>query len=118
MILYHFVTHHKDDHEYLEDFWFSRFRCHCCQLRPLGLFDLLWFLVCQAFRVDRRMTAPSCDELVELALNSACAAVQNALGETDGGLAGIMFSGELGDKFREVFSKYCSAELDAARNRS
>jgi hypothetical protein len=90
----------KDDHEYLEDFWFSRFRCHCSQLRPLGLFDLLWLLVRQAFRVDRRMTTPSCDELVELALNSACAAVQNALGETDGGLAREILS-ELGVEYNE-----------------
>jgi hypothetical protein len=56
-------------------------------------------------------------ELVELALNAACKAVQDELGETDGGLAGVMFSGELGDNFRKIFSEYCEAELRAAQRR-
>lgn len=57
---------------------------------------------------------PSVDDLVDLALNAACLAVQQAVGQTDGGLAGVMFSGS---DFSDLFRPYCMAELDDAESR-
>lgn len=61
---------------------------------------------------------PSQDELIELALNAACEAIQEKLGQTDGGIAGIYFaSGEDRDSFDNAMRPYISAELAAAKDR-
>lgn len=57
---------------------------------------------------------PSIDDLVETALNAACLAIQQKVGQTDGGLAGVMFSG---DAFKKLFEPYCEMELLYARER-
>ena len=58
---------------------------------------------------------PSAEELVEIGLNAACLAVQQAVKQPDGGLAGIMFSGR---EFENVFKPYCQLELSHARSRA
>lgn len=57
------------------------------------------------------------DDLIELALNAACAAIQEKLGQTDGGLAGVYFCGEDRDSFDDAMRGYVSAELAAKKDR-
>jgi hypothetical protein len=48
--------------------------------------------------------------LADIALDAACAAVQDALGVTDGGFAAHHFSGEEGDAIRAILRRYIAAE--------
>ena len=50
------------------------------------------------------------DTLAEVALDAAVAAIQNALGQTDGGFAGIYFSGHRGEFIRNLLRDYITAE--------
>lgn len=52
------------------------------------------------------------DTLAEVALDAACAAIQDALGVPDGGLAGLHFSGDKGDAIRRLLLDYIAAERD------
>jgi hypothetical protein len=49
--------------------------------------------------------------LVDAALNAACRAVQDALGVTDGAVAGIFFTSDEGDAFARMFHDYIDMEL-------
>lgn len=55
------------------------------------------------------MTEEELDDLAEAALNALCFTVQEKLGVTDGGPAGLFFSGE--DYFREKIKKYIRFEI-------
>ena len=50
------------------------------------------------------------DTLAEVALDAAVATIQDALGQTDGGFAGIYFSGDMGDAIRRILRDYIAAE--------
>jgi len=50
-------------------------------------------------------------DLVEDALNAACFCVQEKLGQDDGGLASMFFSGDNEHTFKRLFTKYIKAEL-------
>lgn len=50
------------------------------------------------------------ETFAESALDAACAAIQDALGVTDGGLAGLHFSGDAGDAIRRLLLDYIAAE--------
>ena len=55
-------------------------------------------------------TEESINDLTELALNEACYAIQQAIGQTDGGLAGVFFSGDNGNAFKELMAEYIHTE--------
>jgi hypothetical protein len=48
-------------------------------------------------------------ELADDALNAACLVMQEAVGQTDGGFAGIWFSG---DEVRDNFVEYIRREIE------
>lgn len=50
------------------------------------------------------------DALAEAALDAACEVIQRALGQTDGGVAGVFFGGESGDVIRRLFREYIALE--------
>ena len=50
------------------------------------------------------------DTLTEVALDAAVATIQDALGQTDGGFAGIYFSGHRGDFVRNLLKDYVTQE--------
>lgn len=50
------------------------------------------------------------DTLAEVALDAACAAIQNALGAEDGGFAGLYFSGDRGAAILRILEDYIAAE--------
>ena len=67
--------------------------------------------------MSKKNARPSADDLVNIALNAACLAVQTEVGQTDGGLAGIYFSGCYATDFATLFKPYCESELRSAEER-
>lgn len=59
----------------------------------------------------RTMSKAEVDLLAELALDAACLEIQKAVGQSDGGPAGIFFSGEIGDTIKRLFGEYIRFEL-------
>ena len=59
----------------------------------------------------KRLTQEERDAAIENALNAACFEIQKALGQTDGGVAGIYFSGPPRDEFKDIFERYIDLEL-------
>lgn len=55
---------------------------------------------------------PDNDTLAEAALDAAVATIQGALGQTDGGFAGIYFSGDRGDTILRLLRDYAAAERE------
>ena len=53
------------------------------------------------------------DTLAEMALDAAVATIQDALGLTDGGFAGLYFAGEKGGIIRQILLRYILAERSA-----
>ena len=60
------------------------------------------------------MTEHDIDQLAEDALNAACLAIQEQLGQTDGGIAGIFFSGPNGENAKRLFAEYIRLEIRMA----
>jgi len=52
------------------------------------------------------------DTAVDSALDAGCLAIQEALGETDGGFAGMYFSGDAGAAVRDVLANYLVAQAN------
>lgn len=52
--------------------------------------------------------------MAENALNAACLSIQNELGQTDGGIAGIYFSGIAEEKILEILKDYIGSEINFA----
>lgn len=55
------------------------------------------------------------DPAIEDALNAACLAIQNRIGQTDGGVASIFFSGEERENFAAVMRRYIALEATYAK---
>ena len=53
--------------------------------------------------------------IAENALNAACLSIQNELGQTDGGIAGIYFSGINEDMILTMLKSYIHTEINFAR---
>jgi hypothetical protein len=51
-------------------------------------------------------------ELAQNALDAACASIQEALGQEDGGFAGIFFSGEKGEQILTILRQYAIEEIE------
>ena len=68
--------------------------------------------------MTQEKTFPTADQLVEMALNAACYAVQEAVGQTDGGPASVFFSGNYETAFVNLFKPYCELELMDAEERA
>jgi hypothetical protein len=49
--------------------------------------------------------------LAEAALNAACVLIQDELGQEDGGVAGIYFSGDKEHLIMEILKDYISTEI-------
>jgi len=56
------------------------------------------------------LTPAETDMLADIALDAAIAAIQDALGVTDGGFAALHFSGQEGDAIRAILRRYITAE--------
>ena len=50
------------------------------------------------------------DELINAALDAACRTIQEALGVETGDVAGLHFSGDAGERFRELMRDYIRTE--------
>ena len=57
------------------------------------------------------MTENDIDNLAEDALNAACCEIQEKLGQDDGGIAGVFFSGPNGETAKKLFADYIRLEL-------
>lgn len=67
---------------------------------------------------DRDDAGITQESLIEDAINAACKAVQDRLGQTDGGIAGTYFSSTyVREGFNRVFRDYVNAELAAEQQR-
>ena len=53
--------------------------------------------------------------IAEQALNAACESIQDALGQTDGGIAGIYFTGENEDMILSILKSYIHTEINFAK---
>lgn len=53
--------------------------------------------------------------IAEQALNAACESIQDALGQTDGGIAGIYFTGENEDMVLSILKSYIHTEINFAK---
>jgi len=58
------------------------------------------------------LSAKEIEDLAEDALNAACLAIQQKLEVSDGGVAGMFFSGVEGDEVRAHFNNYIRLELN------
>lgn len=56
------------------------------------------------------LTPAETDMLADIALDAAVAAVQDALGVTDGGFAALHLAGEDGATLRAILRRYIAAE--------
>ena len=56
------------------------------------------------------LTPAETDMLADIALDAAIAAIQDALGVTDGGFAALHFGGQEGDAIRAILRRYITAE--------
>lgn len=57
------------------------------------------------------MTPMQQAQLAGAALDAACLHIQEKLGQDDGGIAGIFFSGEQGEQVIRLFMDYINLEL-------
>ena len=53
--------------------------------------------------------------IAEQALNAACESIQDALGQTDSGIAGIYFTGENEDMVLSILKSYIHTEINFAK---
>lgn len=60
------------------------------------------------------MTQAQIDSLADDAATAAVALIQDRLGQTDGGLASMYFSGEPWDILIEILNGYIKAEINSA----
>lgn len=58
-----------------------------------------------------KYTESGIHHLADEALNAACISIQDALGQDDGGVAGIFFSGEMEEKITEILREYVRFEI-------
>ena len=58
----------------------------------------------------KQLNETEISRLADDALDAACLTVQNAIGQTDGGVAGIFFSGANGDRFKAMMRAYIEME--------
>jgi hypothetical protein len=65
---------------------------------------------------DDDLTDKDIEDMAESALNAACYDIQEKLGQTDGGIAGIFFSGPNGDVARKLFADYIRLELNMRKD--
>lgn len=56
------------------------------------------------------LTHEQIEEITEEALNAMCASVQDAIGQTDGGFAGIYFSGD-NHLIKQIIKDYIRGEI-------
>lgn len=61
-----------------------------------------------------KLSEKQLENVLEDALNAACASIQDAIGQTDGGVAGIFFSGNAREKFDALFREYIATEESMA----
>jgi hypothetical protein len=54
--------------------------------------------------------------IAEQALNAACESIQDALSQTDGGIAGIYFTGENEDMLLSIMKSYIHTEIHFAKH--
>lgn len=68
---------------------------------------------CGTTRVELALDAARDEReiMIEGSLDAACLSIQDAIGQTDGGLASMFFSGPNGDRFRELMDRYLDDEL-------
>jgi hypothetical protein len=57
------------------------------------------------------MTKAEIDEIVDAAIDAACASIQTAIGQTDGGFAAHYLSGADYQTLRNIFQRYAEAEI-------
>lgn len=62
----------------------------------------------------KKLTPKEIDDVLEEALNSACFTIQKAIGQTDGGVAGVFFTGDNREKFDQLFRQYIGLEMNMA----
>lgn len=55
-------------------------------------------------------------QAAEDAVNAGCISLQDHLGVTDGGFAGVFFSGSGMEELRIIFAQYAAAEVNFARD--
>ncbi len=58
----------------------------------------------------KHLTESDIEQLADGALNAACRYIQNAIGQADGGPAGLFFSGDEGETIRQAFISYINYE--------
>jgi hypothetical protein len=56
------------------------------------------------------------EELAQIALDAACFAIQEKLGQEDGGIAGMYFSGVTEDVVMSIFKSYIRTEINFAEH--
>lgn len=61
-------------------------------------------------------TQKEIQSMAENALNAACLSIQNELSQTDGGIAGIYFSGENEDMILSILKSYIHTEINFAKH--
>lgn len=59
----------------------------------------------------QNFTREQLQDIAENALHAACAHMQDAIGQTDGGFAGLYFTGEVGEQIHTTFLHYLEQEL-------
>lgn len=57
------------------------------------------------------MTEKEINELADDALSAACLHIQQKLGQDDGGIAGVFFSGDMKEQVLDIFANYIQTEL-------
>ena len=63
----------------------------------------------------RTYTQDDIHMMAENALNAACLSIQDELGQTDGGIAGIYFSGIREDAALSILKSYIQTEINFAK---
>lgn len=58
----------------------------------------------------KHLTESEIEKLADGALNAACRYIQHAIGQADGGPAGLFFSGDEGETIRQTFISYINYE--------
>lgn len=55
-------------------------------------------------------------DAIEAALNAACFEIQEKIGQKDGGIAGVFFTGECRDRFDTLMRQYIELEFAMAED--
>lgn len=58
-----------------------------------------------------KYTKEGIDQLAENALDQACKSIQDALGQEDGGFAGLFFSGQKEEEILAILRQYAREEI-------